>query len=59
MMQMIFNGIMRILHEPIYLFDVTIALYCLPKLELILKAILRLLKKFARLFKSAARIGSS
>ena len=51
MMRQIFESIMKVVRQPMYLFDVAIALYSLPRVEAILKAIIRLLKRLARIIK--------
>ena len=54
-MRLFFDGIMRVLRHPMYLFDVAVALYLLPRIERILKAIGHVGLKILRLFKPAAR----
>ena len=51
MMKTLFDGIMRLVRQPMHLFDVAIALYSLPRIESVLKAIVRVLKRFIRIFK--------
>ena len=50
MMKWIFDGIKSVIGNPMYLFDVLVVLYWLPRLEIIIKTTLKVLKHFARIF---------
>ena len=59
MMKAVFDSIMVILREPMYLFDVAIAIYCLPRFEQVLKTLLNVLRQFARWFKPSRRLAQA
>ena len=56
LMKGVFDTIMKVLRNPMYFFDVAIVLYWMPRLDFILKAILKFLKSFSRIFGGRRRI---
>ena len=56
MMKAIFDTVIKVMSNPMYMFDVSFVLFWMPRFNFILRAILSFFKLFSRLFGSSVRI---